>query len=109
VRREAKYILKIIYLQLLFFVLYIPISMVNKTNQKGTKMNLETFENWLQTSRKGDILMYHKGFLAKESDKNYELRKFAKNIRDIEEKKNIIKLFQKKIALNDYEYLAVRI
>jgi len=80
-----------------------------KTNQKGIKMNLETFENWLQTSRKGDVLLYHKGFLAKESDKNYELRKFAKNIRDIEEKKNIIKLFQKKIQLNDYEYLAVRI
>jgi len=71
-------------------------------------MNVQTFEKWLETSKNNDNFVYYTGFLIKDANGNYELRKFAKDVLTMANKK-IIHLFQKKIKENVYEYRAVRI
>ena len=77
---------------------------INK--KKGNNMTYEQVEKWIQTSKKGEKTMYYKGFLSKESDGEFQIKRMVKLINDFattkaedgKYKRPIIDVVHKKIS-----------
>ena len=69
----------------------------------------EDFNKWYASSNIGEETIYHEGFFVKNAEKNFEMRKFSKNLLDFEFKTRAIALFQKKIKNMIYKYYVKKI
>ena len=84
-------------------------------NWNDIMLSIKKFEEWLNKSRKGDKIMYYRGFLfAPEKQKlspTLDLKrvsKLAKRVHDAYSISEDVTLVQKKHGDFDYEYWAVR-
>ncbi|MEK9742133.1 MAG: hypothetical protein VW200_03745 [Pelagibacteraceae bacterium] len=74
-----------------------------------------TFDAWLQASKKGEKMMYYKGFYCKAACGSLEMRKFSTYLNKLVKNGNGLALYQKKIEKgNDnkdavYEYYAEKL
>tara|TARA_B110000483_G_C17887303_1_gene424045 strand:+ start:213 stop:470 length:258 start_codon:yes stop_codon:yes gene_type:complete len=64
-------------------------------------MTIEEVTKWVSTAKKGQETMYYKGFFAEDSFRSLEMRKFSKNLLDLEKKTDLFILYQKKIEEGD--------
>ena len=73
-------------------------------------MNFEKVSNWVISSKKGEKMLYYKGFFAEDSKDKYEFRKFSLDLLKLEKKTSSFFLYQNKIEDGDqtkkpvYEY-----
>lgn len=78
-------------------------------------MTIEEVTKWVSTAKKSQETMYYKGFFAEDSFDSFEMRKFSKNLLDLEKKTNSFILYQKKIEAGHerkqpiYEYCIQKI
>jgi len=56
----------------------------------------ESMAEWMTSAKPGECIIYYKGFLGEDVTKNFQLRKFANYILDME--KQHVNLFQKKVS-----------
>ena len=78
-------------------------------------LSIKKFDEWLNKSRKGDKIMYYRGFLFAPNQQKLSptldlkrVEKLARRVRGAYDD-NVIVMTQKKHDDFDYEYLAVRI
>tara|TARA_E500000318_G_C3517152_1_gene194835 strand:+ start:377 stop:718 length:342 start_codon:yes stop_codon:yes gene_type:complete len=83
-----------------------PVGEVIENFVKKKKYELEQF---IQQSKKGDVHEYYKGFLAKDCEmaQGTEIRKLGSYARNLEAR-NIISLVQKRLAPEEFSYMAVK-
>jgi hypothetical protein len=51
---------------------------------------------WMSLAKPGECIIYYKGFLGEDVTKNFQLRKFANFVLEME--KQYVNLFQKKVS-----------
>jgi hypothetical protein len=69
----------------------------------------EDFNKWYASSNIGETTNYYEGFFVKDAEKNFEMRKFSKNLMDFESKTRAIVLFQKKVKDMVFKYYVKKI
>ena len=81
----------------------------------GSMLSIKKFEQWLNKSRKGDKIMYYRGFLFSPNQQKLSptldlkrVEKLATYVRNTYHN-NAITMVQKRHDDMDYEYWAVRI
>lgn len=81
-----------------------------KSIERKNMMNFEKVSNWVISSKKGEKMLYYKGFFAEDSKDKYEFRKFSLDLLKLEKKTSSFFLYQNKIEDGDqtkkpvYEY-----
>jgi len=78
-------------------------------------LSIKKFDEWLNKSRKGDKIMYYRGFMFAPNQQKLSptldlkrVEKLARHVRGAYDD-NVITMTQKKHDNFDYEYLAIRI
>lgn len=56
----------------------------------------ESMAEWMSLAKPGECIIYYKGFLGEDVTKNFQLRKFANFVLEME--KQYVNLFQKKVS-----------
>ena len=81
-----------------------------KPTERKNMMTFEEIDNWAASAKKGEKMVYYKGFFAEDSKNKYEFRKFSEDLLKFEKKTSLVTLYQKKIEEGDqtkkpvYEY-----
>ena len=81
-----------------------------KSTERKNMMTFEEINNWVASAKKGEKMVYYKGFYAEDSKNKYEFRKFSEDLLDFEKKNRSFILYQNKIEAGDqtkkpvYEY-----
>ena len=81
-----------------------------KPTERKNMMTFEEINNWVASAKKGEKMVYYKGFYAEDSKNKYEFRKFSLDLLDFEKKTRSFILYQNKIEAGDqtkkpvYEY-----
>ena len=81
-----------------------------KPTERKNMMTFEEINNWVASAKKGEKMVYYKGFYAEDSKNKYEFRKFSEDLLDFEKKNRSFILYQNKIEAGDqtkkpvYEY-----
>ena len=68
-----------------------------KLTERKNMMTFEQVNNWVASAKKGEKMVYYKGFYAEDSKDKYEFRKFSSDLLDFEKKTRSFILYQKKI------------
>ena len=68
-----------------------------KPTERKNMMTFELINKWIEHAKKGEEVMYYKGFFSEDSKNKYEFRKFSEDLLNFERKTRSFILYQKKI------------
>ena len=68
-----------------------------KSTERKNMMTFEEINNWVASAKKGEKVLYYKGFFAEDAKNKYEFRKFSEDLLNFERKTRSFILYQKKI------------
>ena len=66
-----------------------------KPTERKNMMTFELINKWIEHAKKGEKVMYYKGFFSEDSKNKYEFRKFSEDLLNFERKTRSFILYQK--------------